>query len=78
MLCSFFVVPQLLSGKDWANHVRALADADRYSSAWDLIDNHFKDEPTNPKVKKRWKNLPWYFDRVAEHEEHYEADLKQY
>lgn len=33
----------------------------------------------NPKVKKRWKNLPWYFDRVPEHEEHYEAvDLKQY
>jgi hypothetical protein len=33
----------------------------------------------NPKVKKRWKNLPWYFDRVDEHEEQYEAvDLKQY
>ena len=27
----------------------------------------------NPKVKRRWKNLPWYFDRVDEHEEQYAA-----
>jgi hypothetical protein len=25
----------------------------------------------NPKVKRRWKNLPWYFDRIDEHEEQY-------
>lgn len=23
----------------------------------------------NPKLKKKWKNLPWYFDRVEEYEE---------
>ena len=34
---------------------------------------------TNPKVKRRWKNLPWYFDRVDEYEEQYGAvNAKQY